>query len=135
MRPFLVVAVVVLAGTAVAFLEAACGGEVEAGYTGPYPSAAAQEALRSLAGRSFPGEPFGVGAALAVDRFGSVPEEPASGPQILVRVEGGAERFAIPLTTDGDAADFVERVTGEAPVNFGGATSAAYRAAVGLDEP
>lgn len=148
-RALLRIVAMCLATAALPLVDAACGIEVHSGYSGPYPSAAAQEALHGLSGRTLPPGEFGPdGVALDIESFGVVPNAlTGKGPVVILRESGRAPtphdpnapqgaggRWILPVLTDGDAADLVLRATGRLPANFGGATSAAYRAAVGLDE-
>ncbi|MCY2959509.1 MAG: hypothetical protein NTY35_05025 [Planctomycetota bacterium] len=138
-----------LAGTGVSLLELACGMDVRAGYTGPYPSAAAQQALQTITGKAIVGSALGPpGAELTVQSFGVVPNPlTGKGPVVILlehdrallphdpnAPQGADGRWYVPVLTDGDAADLVRRATGESPQNFGGATSEAYRKTLGLDE-
>lgn len=132
-----------------------CETGVEAGYSGPYPSAAAQRALREIRGRTLAPEVLGSafavanGVELQIESFGVVPN-PVTGKGPVVRLREshrdvtpmdlGAEQgedgvWFVPVLTDGDAADLVQRATGTAPVNFGGVTSAEYRNALSIETP
>ncbi len=138
-----------LAFAGVSLFGAACGPEVAAGYAGPYPSATAQEALHALAGRALPpGTLAAENAPLEIVSFGIVPN-PVTGKGPVVRLretarpltqsapnapQGADGNWYLPVQTDGDAADLVQRATGSVPLNFAGETSATYRAALGLDE-
>lgn len=148
-RPLLAIAALLVAGTGISFLDAACELEVDASYSGPYPSPAAQEALHAISGRTLiPGTLGPPGMPLQVRNF-TVAPNPATGmgPVVVLRdpklppsqgnpnaPQGTDGRWFVPVLTDGDAADLVLRATGEAPVNFGGPMSSIYRATLGLDE-
>jgi len=149
-RPLLRAVALFLAGSILSLADAACGLDVRAGYSGPYPSAAAQEALHALTGSTIPaaGSLGAEGARLALVSFGVVPNGLTGlGPVAILREEGrapaahdpnapqGADgQWILPVLTDGDAADLVQRATGSAPPNFGGPTSAAYRETLGLED-
>ncbi len=153
-RPLVVLAALLAVATGISFLETACGLEVQAGYSGPYPSSTAQAALHAISGRTLIAGALGPpGIELTVRSFGVVPN-PVTGkgpvlvlrePGLVLREPGPAPtppdarqgedgRWFLPVLTDGDAADVVWRATGETPVNFGGPTSALYRETLGLDE-
>lgn len=151
MRAWILIPVVLgfaLLGTVVAFVGAACGPELEAAYSGPYPSTAAQHALRNIVGRTVLAGPLGPeGQSLVVDEF-AVVRNPVSGVgPVVVLWEQGRERsiddpaapqgvggrWFVPVTCDGDAADLVQRATGSAPVDFAGKMSDAYRATLGIE--
>lgn len=136
-----------LAIASVSLFGVGCGSRVSAGYDGPYPSAAAQQALRTLTGRALPqGTLAAEPAPLEIVSFGIVPNPvTGKGPVVRLREPGtpltnsplgapnGADgNWYLPVLTDGDAADLVLRATGSAPMNFAGETSATYRAALGL---
>ena len=140
---------VFLACASVSLLGAGCGSHVTAGYDGPYPSAAAQHALRALTGRTLPAETLAAEPApLEIVSFGIVPNPvTGKGPVVRLREPGlpltssppgspqGADGiWYLPVQTDGDAADLVLRATGSVPLNFAGETSAIYRAALGLED-
>lgn len=148
-RPPLALLTILAAATAISFLDSACGLEVRADYSGPYPSPAAQAQLHAMSGRTLLAGALGpAGVELTVRNFGVVPNPvTGKGPVLVLREPGlapaptppGAQqgqdgRWFVPVVTDGDAADLVMRATGAAPVNFGGRTSAIYRETLGLDE-
>lgn len=129
---------------------AACDRDVQAGYAGPYPSAAAQSALHAIAGRTLPAGTLGAGRGpFTIGDFGVLPDALAEkGPVVILREPGvtgssdgdpdalpdAGKRLLVPIQTDGDAADLVQRATGALPTDFGGDQSDAYREALALDE-
>jgi hypothetical protein len=136
-----------------ALLAASCAPDVVAGYSGPYPSAAAQRALQAIVGRSLPPESLGTlgerGVVLEIESFAVVPN-PVTGKGPVMRLcesgratvppaadpaQGHDGVWYLPVLTDGDAADLVRRATGSVPLDFGGSTSAAYRAVLAPDDP
>lgn len=140
---------VILAIGWVSSFHAACSVEATPGYSGSYPSAAAQQALHAIAGKTIVSGSLGLpGESLVVSAFGVVPNPlTGKGPVVILRQPGveptpldpnapqGADgRWYLPVLTDGDAADLVWRATGETPRDFGGTTSAVYRATLGLEE-
>lgn len=149
-RPLLRAVACFLAGSLIPLVDAACGLDVRAGYSGPYPSASAQAALHTLTGSTIPasGALGAEGARLRVVHFGVEPNGLTGlGPIAILREEGrepiahdpnapqgAAGQWILPVLTDGDAADLVLRATGSAPPNFGGPTSAAYRETLGLED-
>lgn len=138
-----------LACSLVSCFQSACTVEATPGYSGPYPSAAAQQALHAIAGKTIVSDSLGLhGEALVVSAFGVAPNPvTGKGPVVILRQQGavptphdpnapqGADgRWYLPVLTDGDAADLVWRATGETPHDFGGSTSSVYRATLGLEE-
>ncbi|MBL8862516.1 MAG: hypothetical protein JNK02_10960 [Planctomycetes bacterium] len=130
----------------------ACADDVGAApsYEGPLPSPTAQSALQGLVGRTLDlGGLAPEGTRLSVRAFGVVPNAvTGKGPVVQLRAPGaealphdpnapqGADgRWILPVVSDGDAADLVLRATGSPPAEFGGPTSAAYRAALAAEEP
>ncbi len=129
-------------------LFASCARPAEAGYSGPYPSAAAQRALVKLAGSALPLGALGDTAdQLVIESFAVVPN-PVTGKGPVVRLhrrgqavtpvslqaaQGADGVWYLPVVTDGDAADLVRRATGSPPADFGGPTSAVYRDTLALD--
>lgn len=138
-----------LALASLSLFVASCGSQVAAGYDGPHPSAAAQNALRALTGRALPPGTLAAEAApLEIVSFGIVPN-PVTGKGPVVRLhppgsaltnpppgapQGADGNWYLPVLTDGDAADLVLRATGSVPLNFAGEMSATYRAALGLED-
>lgn len=103
----------------------------------------AQQALHGIEGQVLRGSPIGNGGpGLTVESFAVIPNAVTGiGPVVVLVTPGGATapldtsmpngaygRWILPVQTDGDAADLVRRVTGQAPSGFGGALSAEYRA-------
>lgn len=118
------------------------------GYSGPLPSVAARHALHAIEGQILRGTPIGNGGpGLTVESFAVVPNPVTGlGPIVTLTVPGGAGakldvkmpngafgRWVLPVVTDGDAADLILRVTGQKPEGFGGALSAEYKAALGMN--
>ena len=129
---------------------AACPTELKAvpGYTGPLPSVVAQHALHSIEGQVLRGTKIGAGGqGLTVESFAVVPNPITQvGPVVMLTIpgtsvpsidarlpQGAGGRWALPIETDGDAADLILRVTGQSPKDFGGTTSAIYRKTLGLE--
>lgn len=76
------------------------------GYQGQIPSPAAQMALKALSGQTAKDK---AGAEWKIVGFMVGP----SGP--VVKLSRPGQERSVPVETDGDAADFVERVTGTRP--------------------
>lgn len=111
------------------------------GYDGQVPSVVAQVALEQLQGKRFRPTNGQLGAEeLVIEHFAVVPNPvTGKGPVILLVRPGAPESplkldakqgeggwFWIPIATDGDAADFVQRVTGTVPSNLSGPLSDDY---------
>lgn len=98
------------------------------GYDGPIPSREARALLQPLRGATFE-DATGVlgGGTWTVEGFAVVPN-PRSGKSPVVRLSCGERQDWVPVLTDGDVADLVRRVLGDAPAEFVGPTSEAYEA-------
>jgi hypothetical protein len=115
------------------------------------PSGTAQGALKELRGQWLKGAGgvLGPEELVIVAGFAVVPNPvTGKGPVVILerptaegaarakanaRTQGEGGHFWVPVETDGDAADFIRRVTGSAPAGLAGPTSAAYRKTLGLE--
>ncbi|MCE9582988.1 MAG: hypothetical protein K8T20_10880 [Planctomycetes bacterium] len=81
------------------------------GYDGPYPGGDAQSAMKGLSGRTVKNA---AGQEWKINWFAVVPNDASrKGKGPVVQLEREGVKRHLPIESDGDAADFYRRVTGE----------------------
>ena len=98
--------------------------DVAPGYNGPYPGGEAQSALKALRGRTVKDS---AGREWTINWFAVVPNDASKkGKGPVVELEREGVKRHLPVESDGDAADFYKRVTGEEHPTVKGSPESEY---------